>query len=183
MGVSKDGRTVILVTADGRQTGSVGASLEEVARLMIELGADRAINLDGGNSTTMFIAREGGVVNHPSRGWERETVTHIGVQAPAPPPAKQANPQKNGVQAPNGTPPIPTMIVETPQAVQELAASPIPEAQRGTRGRLSAIWLLDRIFIGQAREWIIPVLEVALPLALALLTVIWTIRAVRARKR
>ena len=152
---------------------------------MIELGADRAINLDGGNSTTMFIAREGGVVNHPSRGWERETVTHIGVQAPAPPPADQANPQQNGVQAPDGknySPPIPTMIVETPQAVQELAASPIPEAQRGTRGRLSAIWLLDRIFIGQAREWIIPVLEVALPLALALLAVIWIIRAIRLRR-
>jgi hypothetical protein len=55
----------LLVVVDGRQPAlSVGMSLDELARLMIELGAVDAINLDGGGSSTMAI--DGKVVNHPS---------------------------------------------------------------------------------------------------------------------
>ena len=39
-------------------------TLPELARLMIELGASDAINLDGGGSTTMVV--EGKVMNKPS---------------------------------------------------------------------------------------------------------------------
>lgn len=168
VGVSKDGKKLILVTVDGRQAGSAGASLDELGQMMVELGAGRAINLDGGNSTTMYVAGEGGVVNHPSRGWERETITHIGVVAPVP-----------GLNEKNGNPEIPMMVAETPQSVQALAARPIPQAQRGTRGRLSAIWLLDRIFIGQAREWLIPGSAISFLLVLALAAAIWLRRRVR----
>lgn len=59
-----DGR-VLLVVVDGRQpTLSVGMSLDELARVLIELGAVEAMNLDGGGSTTMVV--KGGIVNHPS---------------------------------------------------------------------------------------------------------------------
>ena len=62
---SLPGNKALLVVVDGRQPAlSVGMSLDELARLMIELGAVEAINLDGGGSSTMTI--DGKVVNHPS---------------------------------------------------------------------------------------------------------------------
>lgn len=60
----RDGRA-LLVVADGRRPPErVGLALDDLARLLIELGAVDAINLDGGGSTTMVI--QGSVVNHPS---------------------------------------------------------------------------------------------------------------------
>lgn len=60
----KDGK-FLMVTIDGRQPGySVGMNLDELARLLLELGAADAMNLDGGGSTTMFV--NGKVVNRPS---------------------------------------------------------------------------------------------------------------------
>ena len=56
---------VILVTVDGRSDQSAGMNLHELADLMISLGCEEAINLDGGGSTTMWLA-EDGVVNMPS---------------------------------------------------------------------------------------------------------------------
>lgn len=71
VGVSRNGKTVYLVVADGRQGFSRGMTLYELGRFMLELGADDAINLDGGGSSTMFVANAGGVVNAPSGGrWE-----------------------------------------------------------------------------------------------------------------
>jgi hypothetical protein len=62
---SLPGNKALLAVVDGRQPAlSVGMSLDELARLMIELGAVEAINLDGGGSSTMTIG--GKVVNHPS---------------------------------------------------------------------------------------------------------------------
>jgi exopolysaccharide biosynthesis protein len=59
-----DGRA-LLVTADGRRPPErVGLALDDLARLLIELGAREAINLDGGGSTTMVI--KGELVNFPS---------------------------------------------------------------------------------------------------------------------
>jgi hypothetical protein len=70
-GVSRDGTKVILIVVDGRQGFSHGATLYELAGLFVELGAWSALNLDGGGSSTMFVATEGGVVNSPSGGrWE-----------------------------------------------------------------------------------------------------------------
>jgi exopolysaccharide biosynthesis protein len=44
---------LIAVTCDGRRTGvDAGLSVLELARVMVDLGAERAINLDGGGSTT-----------------------------------------------------------------------------------------------------------------------------------
>ena len=56
---------LLLVTVDGRQPRiSVGMSLDMLAALLLEFGADEAINLDGGGSTTMVVRDK--VVNHPS---------------------------------------------------------------------------------------------------------------------
>jgi hypothetical protein len=58
-----------LVTVDGRQSMSAGATLSEMADVMIRLGCDEAINLDGGGSTALNIASL--TVNRPSEGVER----------------------------------------------------------------------------------------------------------------
>jgi hypothetical protein len=65
IGTTAEGK-LLLVTVDGRQTGSQGASLPELATLMKRFGAVHAINLDGGGSTTMVVGS--GVVNAPSDG-------------------------------------------------------------------------------------------------------------------
>lgn len=58
-----DGRALLLVV-DGRQPLSIGMSLDELARLLIDFGAIEGMNLDGGGSTAMVV--QGKVVNHPS---------------------------------------------------------------------------------------------------------------------
>jgi hypothetical protein len=64
IGALPDGR-VLLMVVDGRQPGhSIGMTLDEVARFLIELGVTEAINLDGGGSTTMVV--ENTIVNRPS---------------------------------------------------------------------------------------------------------------------
>jgi exopolysaccharide biosynthesis protein len=39
-----------------------------------------AVNLDGGGSTELWIAAEGGIVNRPSDGHERIVMNHLGVR-------------------------------------------------------------------------------------------------------
>ena len=56
-GITADGRTLILAVVDGRLTGARGATLPEMARIMIELGAVSALNLDGGASSAV-VARD-----------------------------------------------------------------------------------------------------------------------------
>ena len=55
---------VILLTVDGRTAESQGVSLSELSFLMQNLNCKEAINLDGGGSTTMYVAGKG-VVNMP----------------------------------------------------------------------------------------------------------------------
>lgn len=73
VGVSSGGRRLLLIVIDGRQAGySVGTTNRESARVALALGATEAINLDGGGSTTMVVARTRGdstwfeVANRPS---------------------------------------------------------------------------------------------------------------------
>lgn len=64
-GYTSDGR-LLIVTVDGRQAGfSVGMSLADLAQVFLQLGAEGAVNLDGGGSTTMWVEQRG-VVNRPS---------------------------------------------------------------------------------------------------------------------
>jgi len=63
VGYTKSG-SLIMVTVDGRREGSDGATLPELAKLMQELGAQNAMNLDGGSSTQMVY--KGRIVNTPT---------------------------------------------------------------------------------------------------------------------
>ena len=82
-GVTATG-SLLLVTVDGRRPGySAGMTLFEAARLMRSLGAEDALNLDGGGSTTMVV--RGRVVNRPSDpGGERPVGDGVFVEAAAP---------------------------------------------------------------------------------------------------
>jgi exopolysaccharide biosynthesis protein len=76
VGITKDNK-LLLVTVDGLprdksardERSSIGVTLEELAELMINLGAVEAMNLDGGGSSTMWI--DGKVVNKPATGYEQ----------------------------------------------------------------------------------------------------------------
>jgi hypothetical protein len=74
VGVKNDG-SVFFIAMDGRQTGySQGATLYEMADLMLSYGAVTAYNFDGGGSTTMALRQSNdtfSVVNEPSDGSPR----------------------------------------------------------------------------------------------------------------
>lgn len=76
IGIRKDG-TILLVVVDGRSEKSIGLTLTELAEYLVELGADTAMNLDGGGSAEMVIGRE--VKNMPSDGHERKIRAGLGV--------------------------------------------------------------------------------------------------------
>ena len=59
----KDG-TILMLVIDGRQKGSLGATLKNVQDIFLQYGAYNAFNLDGGASTTMVF--DGALVNSPS---------------------------------------------------------------------------------------------------------------------
>lgn len=64
VGYTPDNKMILLVI-DGRQEEhSRGATLEELAQLMYELGAYEALNLDGGGSSAMFADHK--MVSNPS---------------------------------------------------------------------------------------------------------------------
>ena len=64
VGFSRDSATLFLVAVDGRQTGSVGMTLVELANALIGLGVHDALNLDGGGSTALVVGDT--TVNRPS---------------------------------------------------------------------------------------------------------------------
>ena len=70
------------ITVDGRQPMSVGASLEELAKIMLSHGCTDAMNLDGGGSTTLAIF--GQVMNRPSDGAERKVANGVLFFGPKP---------------------------------------------------------------------------------------------------
>ncbi len=79
VGITKSG-DVVLVTVDGRQKElSRGASLMELANLLLKAGAVDAVNLDGGGSSACVV--RGLVVNSPSEGKERPIADALLVRA------------------------------------------------------------------------------------------------------
>ena len=87
LGVRKDG-AVLLACVDGRSDKAAGMSYAELSTLMIALGCEAAVNLDGGGSSTMWTLGLG-IVNHPSdngkfdAGGERAVANAVVVSAPA----------------------------------------------------------------------------------------------------
>lgn len=89
VGTQPDG-TIVFVTVDGRHAGeAAGMNFDELQALMLALGCEHAINLDGGGSTTMWLANQG-VVNFPSdnrefdHGGERRVDNSVLIFAPEP---------------------------------------------------------------------------------------------------
>lgn len=86
VGFSKDGRTMQILTVDGRQADSGGVTLTELALMMRRAGSYSALNLDGGGSSTL-VARQPGsdalrVENSPSDGSERTVPNGLALTAP-----------------------------------------------------------------------------------------------------
>ena len=80
-GIKADGN-VVLYTLDGRKTGySTGATLEELAKRMQELGCLDAINFDGGGSTAIGAWLSDlpsfQILNRPSDGYPRKVANYI----------------------------------------------------------------------------------------------------------
>ena len=76
-GIAADG-TLLLLLVDGRQRQSRGVRLEELATIMVDIGAEEALNLDGGGSSSLVV--NGRLLNNPvGRGEEREVMTAVGV--------------------------------------------------------------------------------------------------------
>ncbi len=74
VGVDRETNQLLLLVVDGRQSFSRGYTMVELANRMIDLGADEALNLDGGGSSTMVAKKKSGrvsVVNYPSDGGQR----------------------------------------------------------------------------------------------------------------
>lgn len=81
VGFSADGLRMWMVTAD-QGASNTGLNLVEMGQLLKDLGADDALNLDGGGSTEMVARMPGAqsvsVLNAPSDGTERPIPNAIG---------------------------------------------------------------------------------------------------------
>jgi hypothetical protein len=83
------GEEMIAVVCDGRADADAGLTMAELAAAMIELEAERAINLDGGGSASLVVG--GSLVNTPREehglelegGREVATVLHFAPRRPA----------------------------------------------------------------------------------------------------
>lgn len=86
VGFSRDGRTMQVVTVDGRQADSGGVTLTELGLMMSRAGSYSALNLDGGGSSTLVARAPGSdalqVENSPSDGSERTVPNGLALTAP-----------------------------------------------------------------------------------------------------
>ena len=82
IGIDRDTGQVLMLVVDGRQSFSRGYTMVELANLMTTLGAEDALNLDGGGSSTMLALDPTGVIgvrNSPSDGFERKVANALSV--------------------------------------------------------------------------------------------------------
>ncbi len=78
---------LLLVVVDGRQPGySEGVTVNEMAQIMLSLGAYEAINLDGGGSSTLVVEGPNehpkvlnSPINHGLPGLQRPVANHLGI--------------------------------------------------------------------------------------------------------
>ena len=88
IGIDHDTGQLLLVVMDGRSESSSGMTMKEMAKLFERLGAEDALNLDGGGSSIMVARQADGslaVLNSPSDGHPRPVANGLEVTyAPAP---------------------------------------------------------------------------------------------------
>jgi len=95
VGQRGDGR-IVLVTVDGRQSGSAGVTLYDLAVELVRLGVVTGMSFDSGGSTQ--LAFDGGILNSPSDGGERPVSDALMIMYYG----AYADPPENGVVSPNG---------------------------------------------------------------------------------
>jgi hypothetical protein len=89
----------LFVVVDGRSTIAAGTTYLESAAIMIALGCDQAVNMDGGGSSTMWDARlnGNGISNIPSDGQQRRVANAIfATSAPSTEPVPAFNAERAG---------------------------------------------------------------------------------------
>jgi hypothetical protein len=86
--IDRSGKKLWLIIVDGRQPHySDGVTLPELSKIVMELGVDTAINLDGGGSTTLVVSdrNEPSLLNSPVRNRipmrQRPVANHLGIYA------------------------------------------------------------------------------------------------------
>lgn len=87
IGLDSSGEKMIIIVVDGRQPlYSSGATMAELARLLVTYGAEQAVNFDGGGSSTLVFENSlgwGTVVNSPIHasipGLQRPVGNHLGI--------------------------------------------------------------------------------------------------------
>lgn len=99
VGYTADDKLIIFI-ADGGLITSSGATIQQVAEIMISLGAVEAMNLDGGGSTTMAV--NGELFNRPSGGTFQRPVPSILAVVPS-----------DSLKVPGSEPQEETVILDT----------------------------------------------------------------------
>ncbi|MBZ0231589.1 MAG: phosphodiester glycosidase family protein [Deltaproteobacteria bacterium] len=80
LGLNAGKDKLYLMVVDGRATGRAGMTCDELIAQFQSLGVTDAVNLDGGGSSTMWVAGSG-VVNYPSDGNQRVVANHLAIRA------------------------------------------------------------------------------------------------------
>lgn len=123
LGIDVDTNRLLFLVIDGRTASSRGYTMVELATMMRALGAESAINFDGGGSSTLYsrtVTGEMGVLSESSAtGEQRKVANGLGVfyNGPFPPivPPVVPNPTPTPVPTPTPTPtPPPTVPPTTP---------------------------------------------------------------------
>ena len=87
VGIMPDRKTLYLASAEV-DNDSLGITQQDMAQFMLSLGVERAVNLDGGGSTTLAARHLGddkaSLINHPQRDSQRSLPDAIGVFSTAP---------------------------------------------------------------------------------------------------
>jgi len=131
VGVTANGK-LLLVVVDGRKMKySIGQSLPQFANLFLQLGAIRAVNMDGGGSSLMWVKGEG-IVNRPSDGHER-AVSSAFLVLPGPDPGDPLGIGPSPSPSPTPTP-SPTPSAAVPVAPSGPAPGLAAELDPGSTG-------------------------------------------------
>lgn len=78
VGIKKNGHWLLIAVEKSAFTGSPGMTIPELATFMKSVGSEKALNLDGGGSSTFFV--KDAVVNHP----EGDIDEHYGLSTTRP---------------------------------------------------------------------------------------------------
>lgn len=116
VGIDVDGRKLLFLVIDGRSAVSRGYTMVELATMMQALGAESALNFDGGGSSTLYsrkVTGEMGVINEPSDGLaERKVANGVGIYY-------------NGALPPIVPPPVPAPLPTAPVPTAPTTPPPV----------------------------------------------------------